>query len=102
MVSNRLPFLLDARAEADLDEAAQWYADQRQELAIDFLNNVDAVFSLIMQFPRLGLEVAPGIRRVLTKRFPFCVYYAIDDGGIVVFAILHLRRNSDVWLRRVK
>ncbi|KAM3092609.1 type II toxin-antitoxin system RelE/ParE family toxin [Phormidesmis sp. 146-12] len=100
-MSDNLPIVLDSRAEEDLDAAAQWYAEQRIELALEFLDAVDAVFAVIVQFPQVGREVAAGIRRVLTKKFPFCVYYVIDDGRLTVFAILHLRQSPDTWLQRL-
>lgn len=49
-MSANLPIVLDSRAEEDIDAAAQWYANQRLELAQDFLDAVDAVFELIALF----------------------------------------------------
>jgi toxin ParE1/3/4 len=94
--------MLDPRAEEDLDAAAQWYAKQRIELALEFFDAVDAVFAIIAQFPQVGREVATNIRRVLTKKFPFCVYYVIDDGRLTVVAILHLRQSPDTWQQRLE
>ena len=38
-------------------------------------------------------------RRLLSKRFPFAVYYKIKDDIILVYAILDCRRNP-AWIRR--
>ncbi|MBE9246551.1 type II toxin-antitoxin system RelE/ParE family toxin [Microcystis aeruginosa LEGE 00239] len=100
MSTNWLVFL-DRRAEEDIDSAAQWYAEERLELALEFLNAVDAAFDLIAQFPQAYQEVAPGIRRVLTRKFPFCVYYTIDDKRLTVFAVLHASRSSETWQQRL-
>jgi len=51
-VSNNLPVVLDSRAEEDIDAASQWYAEQRLELALEFLKTVDATFEFISQFPQ--------------------------------------------------
>ncbi len=72
-MSAKKPVLLDSRAEEDIDAAAQWYAEQQLELALEFLDAVDAGFELIAQFPQADQEVAPGIRRILTKKFPFSI-----------------------------
>ena len=101
-MSANLPIVLDSRAEEDIDAAAQWYANQRLELAQDFLDAVDAVFELIAQFPQAHPEVDPGIRRVLTKRFPFCVYYTVDNERVTVFAVLHTRRSPNTWQQRLE
>jgi plasmid stabilization system protein ParE len=61
-VSNHLLIVVDSRAEADLDTAADWYAEQRLELALELLNAVDAAFEFISQFPQAGQEVMPGVR----------------------------------------
>ena len=100
MSTNWLVFL-DRRAEEDIDSAAQWYAEERLELALEFLNAVDAAFDLIAQFPQAYQEVAPGIRRVLTRKFPFCVYYTINDKRLTVFAVLHASRSSETWQQRL-
>jgi plasmid stabilization system protein ParE len=101
-VSANLPIFLDSRAEEDLDIAAQWYAEQRTELSLEFLDAVDAVFEFIAQFPQAGREVSDGIRRVLTKKFPFCIYYKVDDGQVIVFAVLHFRRSPNAWQQRLE
>lgn len=101
-MSNRRPIVVDSRAEADLDTAAAWYAEQRLELALELLNAVDAAFEFISQFPEAGREVMSGIRRAFTKKFPFCIYYTLDANCVTVFAILHLRRNPDAGLQRLE
>lgn len=101
-MSANLPIFLDSRAEEDLDAAAQWYVEQRTELVLEFLDAVDAAFEFIAQFPQVGREVSDGIRRVLTKKFPFCIYYKVDDGQVTVFAVLHFRRSPDAWQQRLE
>jgi hypothetical protein len=36
---------------------------------------------------------------MLSKRFPFGIYYEVEDGVAYVYAILDLRRNP-LWIRR--
>ena len=40
-----------------------------------------------------------GFHRMLSKRFPFGLYYEFEDGVAYVYAILDLRRDP-LWLRR--
>jgi len=35
---------------------------------------------------------------MLSKRFPFAIYYALEDGTAYVYAILDMRRDP-AWLR---
>ena len=40
-----------------------------------------------------------GFHRALSKRFPFGVYYRVEDAAILVYAVLDLRRDP-AWIRR--
>jgi toxin ParE1/3/4 len=102
MANHRQSVLFDPRAEADIDEIAQWYAQERAELALDFLAVLDAAVAIVAQFPEASPEIAPKVRRILTRRFPFCVYYSTGDDRIVVFAVLHVRRRPETWRKRLE
>jgi plasmid stabilization system protein ParE len=39
-------------------------------------------------------------RRVLTRRFPFAVYFVYEQDVVEVLAVLHQRRASSLWLPR--
>lgn len=40
-----------------------------------------------------------GFHRALSKRFPFGVYYLVEDTVIRIYAVLNLRRDP-AWIRR--
>ena len=40
-----------------------------------------------------------GFHRMLSKRFPFGVYYEMEDDVVYVYAILDLRRDP-LWIRK--
>jgi plasmid stabilization system protein ParE len=101
-VSANLPILLDSRAEEDIDTAAQWYAEQNPEVALEFLDAVNTAFERLAQFPLAHPEIQLNIRRILTNKFPFCIYYAVDNNYIRVVAVLHIRRSPDTWQKRLK
>lgn len=100
-MSAKKPVVLDPRAEEDIDAAAQWYALQRSELPVEFLDAVDAALEFIAQFPEANREIESGIRRVLTKKFPFCIYYAVDE-RVTVVAVLHIHRSPATWRQRLE
>ncbi len=101
-MSDNLSILLDPRAEEDIDTASQWYAKENTELALEFLDAIDAAVEFITQFPQAYPEVAPGIRRVLTKKFPFCIYYKVGNNRLTIVALLHIRRKPDIWRERIE
>jgi toxin ParE1/3/4 len=40
------------------------------------------------------------VRRVLMKRFPYALFYLIQEESIVVVACFHAKRDPIDWLRR--
>jgi hypothetical protein len=34
---------------------------------------------------------------MLIKKFPFMVHFLIENGIVVVFAVLHISRNPIIW-----
>jgi len=42
-----------------------------------------------------------GIRRVLTHRFPYAIYFAVEGETIVIVAVLSTARDPEEWQRRV-
>ena len=40
-----------------------------------------------------------GLYRLLARRFPYAIYYQLDDNNITVVAVLPMRRNP-AWLRQ--
>jgi hypothetical protein len=52
-------------ADAELAEARQWYAHQRENLDIDFMERIDDALSRIVHNPNLYPIVYRTLRRVL-------------------------------------
>jgi plasmid stabilization system protein ParE len=67
------------RAKDDLDIAFQWYAGQRHGLGFDFLDCVEATIETILQMPKLYAKQHNNFRRALIRRFPFSIFYTIEN-----------------------
>jgi hypothetical protein len=39
-------------------------------------------------------------RRALMRRFPFGIYYQVDETGAVVVALMHASRDPKHWKKR--
>jgi plasmid stabilization system protein ParE len=95
------PLIVRAEAEADLAEAFQWYEQQVPGLGDQFLLSVDAVMASIERNPQLYPVVYRGvIRRALTRRFPYGVFFADGDRSVSVIAVAHVKRNPRFWQDR--
>ena len=87
-------------AAADLESAKEWYGLKREGLDKDFLAEVERVLDLVAERPGAFPLVRPLVRRSLVRRFPYAVYYRVDEGFIDVIACLHTRRSPSIWRSR--
>ena len=95
------PLIVRAEAEADLAEAFQWYEQQVRGLGDQFLLCVDAVMASIERNPQLYPVVHKGvIRRALTRRFPYGVFFVEGERSVSVIAVAHVKRNPRFWKDR--
>jgi len=93
---------LRSEAEADLREAYDWYEQQRAGLGGELLAVLESTFHSILENPSRFAVVHREVRRALTRRFPFGVFYLVEMDCIVILAILHASRNPSTWRTRVE
>ena len=91
---------LRPEAEQDLLEAALWYEANELGLGGQFLEQVQATLAGIADQPAAYTVVHNSVHRALVKRFPFGVFYTIEDEGVVVVAVLHGSRHPRAWRQR--
>ena len=87
-------------AEIDIEEAATWYEGQRQGLGHEFLDEVLSLCQTIAEKPAMYPVVHRNTRRALIRRFPFGVYFRIEDEQIIVVAVMHGSRHPRKWRQR--
>ena len=91
---------LRPEAEQDVAEAALWYEANEPGLGGQFVDQVQATIHTIAGQPNAFTTVYKSIRRALVSRFPFGVFYQIDDHGVIVIAVLHGSRHPRAWKER--
>lgn len=86
-------------AEVDITEAAIWYERQQAGLGHDFLAEVESAIASAAENPFRYpcLRRMPEVRRVLTRRFPYRVFFIRRADAIVVFRVLHGARHDREW-----
>jgi len=95
-------FIVRPLAEADIEDAARWYDDERAGLVDRFLVDVNRTFVRIRERPLQFPAVSGEVRRALLHTFPYAVYFRASDETVIVLAVLHLGRNPQVWRARVR
>ena len=97
-MTSRLVFHLGAIE--DLQEARDWYEEQRAGLSLEFERAIDEGLERIAAEPAAYAEVEPGIRRHVLSRFPYALFYRIRSPHIEITAVFHHRRDPAIWRRR--
>jgi plasmid stabilization system protein ParE len=87
--------------EADVEAAFDWYEFEEAGLGFQFLTELRAAYVRILDDPLGYQKLRSSIRRVLTRRFPYAVYFSIENGVIVIVAVLHTARDPAEWQRRL-
>lgn len=87
-------------AQADIADAARWYEQRDKGLGAEFLRALEACFSSIQRGPESHALVHPRVRRALLRRFPYGVFYVVEEQRISVIACLHVRRRPGAWKAR--
>ena len=93
-------FRLLKEAEREIRSGFSFYDAQSPGLGGDFAIEVRRLCRRICEYPELGTEVLPDIRRRLVRRFPYSIYYLVEDSEIVVLAIAHQNRKPRYWTSR--
>lgn len=91
---------LRSEAEEDVEDVARWYEEQQRGLGQQFLDEVMHTFDSVAEQPAMFPAVGRGAHRALTRRFPFGVYYRIEETSVVVVAIMHGSRHPRHWKSR--
>ncbi len=90
--------ILDRAAE-DLEAGKLFYNEREWGIGDYFIDCLISDIASLRMYA--GIHSSHfGYLRMLSKRFPFGIYYQIDDQLALVVAVLDLRRNPDS-IRRV-
>ena len=88
-----MKLLYTTRARDDLELAFAWYERQRRGLGYDFLDCVETAVKSIIENPEMYRVVYSAFRGCVIRRFPFSVFYTIEDTDIVVHSIFDNRQD---------
>lgn len=58
------------------------------------------MLDLLITIPEMGPTAYRDLRRIMTQRFPYAIYYRLTDTAIEIRAVLHHRRNPPPGYRR--
>ena len=87
-------------ARQDLQDAHDWHEDQRGGLGVEFMEEIQGALERIRNHPLRWAAIEEDVRRCLTKRFPYGVFYLVEEERIVVLAVMHQAKDPESWRKR--
>ncbi|MDD5030167.1 MAG: type II toxin-antitoxin system RelE/ParE family toxin [Rhodoferax sp.] len=87
--------VLSSSAEQDLMDGFNFYERQQQNLGEYFLNSLFADIDSLTLFAGIHPKPFRNLHRTHGRRFPFSIYYRIEDGVATVMGVLDSRQNPD-------
>jgi len=85
-------------ADADLVNGYHFYEAQAQGLGGYFRDSLFSDIDSLMIYHGIHAQCFGKYYKMLSKRFPFAIYYTIEGHDIVVYSILDCRR-SPAWIK---
>jgi plasmid stabilization system protein ParE len=87
-------------AERDLEDAEDWYNGQQPGLGTEFRDTITDLFGRLAENPRIYPRVYGDVHRAVLRRFPYLVYFLIDDSEVIVLTVLDSRRDPHIHRER--
>jgi plasmid stabilization system protein ParE len=83
------------RAKDDVELAFAWYERQRRGLGFEFLDCVEIVVKSIIENPEMYRIHYLNFRGCVVRRFPFSVFYTVEENEIVVHSVFDNRQDPE-------
>jgi len=79
--------------EADVLKGRAWYEERTPGLGEAFVRAFYACAQELVRYPRQCQKVHRDFRRHLLRRFPYALYYRVENDTVVVFGAFHCARD---------
>jgi plasmid stabilization system protein ParE len=91
------PVIFTQAARRELIEAQDWYEGEAIGLGRRFRQAIDALIERMSDDPRQFPAVFRNVRRALLRRFPYALFFVVEDDALVVIACFHASRDPSHW-----
>jgi hypothetical protein len=80
-------------AVIEILEAYDWYELQREGLGMEFLQELEIIYTTLQRNPDIYSYYEKPVRQGKVKRFPYTVVYEIFDETIVVYSVFMFKQD---------
>jgi len=89
-------------ASNDLREAYYFYRKSSLSAAQEFISTAIEAIDELQHNAGIHPKPIGNYHRMLMKRFPYTIYYKIESDVVIVYAIIHGRRDPGNFQARLK
>lgn len=93
-------FSIHETAEAEINEAADFYDLEDPGLGSVFIDEVERGIESISQFPEAAQLLRGRVRKKLLAKFPYSLVYSVRPDEIRLLAVAHQKRRPFYWRSR--
>jgi hypothetical protein len=93
---NQREVIISKDAFSDLESGKLFYDSREAGVGQYFIDSIIADLESLQFYSGIHIKCFD-CHRMLSKRFPFAIYYTIDRDRVIVMAILDMRRNP-TWI----
>ena len=87
-------------AQFDVQEAFDYYEEKSKGLGLEFMRSMDAALQSVKRNPTSYQKIYKEPRRLLLRKFPYALFYLVEETRVIVIAVLHQKRGELDWVRR--
>jgi plasmid stabilization system protein ParE len=95
-----MEILVSREARADIVDAISGFHDISPRLSARFGVELERIYSNISDHPQMYPVVYKGFRRALLRKFPYSVFYIVEEMFILIVGVIHQSRDESTWKRR--
>ena len=88
-------------AKLEFHDSIKYYEIQQKGLGKKFENNIKNSIDTILAFPEAFTKIDNDIRKYVVSKFPYNIYYLIENDTIVILSIVFQRREPLYWINRI-
>ena len=94
--------IITPEAEDDIQQAYRWYESKRIGLGNDFELCVESAINTIERYPEIGECAYKSVRRYRLTRFPYGLYYVVQENQMYLVAVFHYKRSPHMLQQRTQ
>ena len=88
-------------AKLEFHDSIKYYETQQKGLGKKFDDSIKNSIDTILEFPKAFYKIDKTTRKYVVDKFPYNIYYLIEDDTIVILSIASQRKEPLYWIDRV-